>query len=119
MSSELTKFRPTLPHYDNAVTATKETLKAANGFLYKVYAFQVAANAATYIQWYNALIADVTVGTTTPDYVQFIPAGASGFIDDFNNNPPFFNVGMCYAATTTPTGNGAPANAIQMSVLYA
>lgn len=119
MSTELTKFRPTLPHYDNAVTAAAEALKATNGFLYKVYAFQPAANAATYIQWFNRAAADVVLGTTAPDYVQYIPAGASGFIDDFNNNAPFFNTAISYAATTTATGAVAPANAIQMSVLYA
>jgi len=119
MSSELTKSRPCLPRYDNSVTAVVEALKATNGFLYKVYAFQPAANAATYIQWFNKKAADVTLGTTAPDYVQYIPAGASGVIDDFNNNAPFFNTAMSYAATATATGNGAPANAVQLSILYA
>jgi hypothetical protein len=119
MSTELTKFRPALPRYNNAVTAAAVALKATNGFLYKVYGFQPAANAATYIQWFNVPAANVVLGTTVPDYVQYIPAGASGFIDDFNNNPPFFNTAMSYAACTTATGAVAPANAVQLSILYA
>jgi hypothetical protein len=120
MSSEITKFRDCLPSYNNALTNAAVALKATQGYLCKVTAFQPAANAATYIQWYNEAQALVVVGTTLPVYVMYIPAGASATIEEFvENTAPFFNKAISYAATTTPTGAVAPANAIQISLLYA
>lgn len=119
MSSAITQYKTCVPTYLPAVTNTATDLKTKQGFLYKVLAFQPAANAATYLNWYNKTAANVSIGVTVPDYVQFIPAGASACIDDFNNNAPFFSTAISYSATTAAGGAVAPANAIQVSVLYA
>jgi hypothetical protein len=120
MSNQSVSQKTCRPSYNNALTNAAVALKAGPGHLFKVTAFQPAANAATYIQWYNVLQADVVVGTTLPVYVMYIPAGAGATIEEFiDNTAPFFDVAISYAATTTPTGAGAPANAIQISLLYA
>jgi len=119
MSLELTKNLPSKPVFNNAVSGTAIAAKAGPGFLFKVLATQPAANTATYIQWFNTAAADVIPGTTAPVWVQFVPAGASGFIDDFNNNAAFFSTAISFLAATTATGAVAPANAIQVSYLIA
>lgn len=120
MSNDSVKQKTCTPTFNNALTAAAVALKATQGHLFKVTAFQVAANAATYIQWFNKVTTNVVLGTTVPDYVMYIPAGASEIIEEFvDNTAPFFSTAISYAATTTPTGLVAPANAIQVSLLYA
>lgn len=77
--------------------------------------FDNTANAAaTFIQIFRKLPADVVLGTDAPDYVLVIPANQALNFQFDADAPLLFNQGFSGAATTTRTGNTAPASAIEV-----
>lgn len=59
------------------LTKTKVGLKAASAVVYMIEVDNSAnAAEAEYLKLYNAATGDVTVGTTVPDFVLYIPAAA-------------------------------------------
>lgn len=73
--------------------------------------------ASIFVQFYNATAANVTVGTTTPVLTVGIEAGKS--VDMEWTNPIRFDTALSVAATTGPTGAGAPgANECIINLLY-
>ena len=60
-----------------------------------------------------AAIADVTVGTTVPDYI--VPVGANAILSDHNENGIQFPLGLCIASTTTTGGSTDAAQDINLS----
>ncbi len=85
----------------------------------RVYAIE-ASNSNTsnaFIQLFDALTANVTVGTTTPKLSFIVPA--SGAMDKaFIDKPLVFNTGIIYACTTTATGNGDPTTGLVVNIQY-
>jgi hypothetical protein len=67
-----------------------------------------------YLQMYNAAVADITVGTTTPKYSFLLPGGTGasnkGAYADSFSAPLQFDTALSIAVTTGPTTNGAPTN---------
>ena len=75
------------------------------------------AAAATYVQVFNAVPGNVTLGTTPPATVISMATLASrGFA--FSDNGLSFPVAMSVAATTTATGSTAPATALTCTFGY-
>lgn len=66
-----------------------------------------SGGSVSFLQFFDALLADVTVGTTTPDFI--VPLPATGGYDSALTLPESFRTGIVIACTATPTGNGAPA----------
>lgn len=96
----------------NTGARTKVTTNAKN----VVRAAKVAVNkfivtnvdsAVRYLQVFDALTADVTVGTTAPTMVYAIPATDTREI----NVRTVYETGLIYAVTTTSTGNTGPTEA--------
>ncbi len=79
--------------------------------------YMIANTNATvaYLQIFDTTGA-VNVGTTTPDAVFGIPATASANVE-FTNGIKINN-GIKIACTTTASGNGAPTNGLDMTLLY-
>lgn len=68
--------------------------------------------AARFCQVFDAkAAAEVTVGTTQPDWI--LTAGANGGDDDYNGRGIVFHNGIVVAGTTTATGAGAAGAASQ------
>lgn len=65
-------------------------------------------SAARFLQMFNALSANITVGTTTPDFVAQIAADST---ISLNMGGQLFATGFSYAVTTTATGNTGPTSA--------
>ncbi len=66
-----------------------------------------------YVQVFDALADNVTLGTTVPSYILTVAASASG---NFSNSPGIqFHNGISVAATTTTTGSQPPAYAFTCS----
>lgn len=92
--------------FSASVTATKATVFTGTG---RISGFVILNNAAaiTYIQVFDALAANVTVGTTAPTYV--IPLPASGAVTmptaDIPRNALTFTLGCVIASCTTRTGS--------------
>lgn len=85
----------------------------------RMMSFQVMnlSEATMYVHFYDALIASVTVGSTTPKLTYAIPAGGG-----LSCSPPGgvrFDTGIAAAATTTISGADAPgANECVLDVMY-
>lgn len=102
--------------YSNtALTNTDVTVKAGAG---RVYAWDFYNPNATdvYVQFWNALIASVTVGTTPPLFSVRIPANSGR--DYVSVVPVAYATGIAIAATTTAAGGTAPTTAIEARVEY-
>lgn len=67
-------------------------------------------NSIIYIQAFNKLAANITLGTTVPDLIFPIPA--NGYWDGYWNVSHDWSTGLVLAATTTPTGSIAPSSTL-------
>lgn len=102
--------------YSNlALAETKAVVIAGPVLLFNITAFN-SGGATCYLQFFDALTADVTVGTTTPTFV--IPLPASGGYDTSLNLPEGFRNGIVIACTSTATGNGTPGAAAIIKLGY-
>jgi len=101
--------------FDSDGDNTAQQLKATGGNLYKVDVYNSNGTAA-FVQMFDAVTGSVTVGTTTPKYVFFIPAGGAASMDLVV--PVSFSTAITYACTTTPTGNGDPTAGLTCSFGY-
>ena len=103
-------------HFDGDGDNTAQAVKAAPG---RIYAMEVSNpnTANAFIQLFDALAANVTVGTTTPKQSYIVPA--SGAMDkSFADSPLEFGVGITYACTTTATGSTDPTTGLVVNIQY-
>lgn len=84
---------------------TATTVVAGPVLLFNIMGFNTGG-AVSYLQFFDALVADVTVGTTTPTFVIPLPAG--GGYDAEYVLPEGFRTGIVIACTATAAGAGAP-----------
>ncbi len=102
--------------YSNlAVLATKVAPLIGSFLVFNITCFN-PDSAVAYIQFFDAVTADVTIGTTTPYFVLPMPIG--GGIDSSLVCPKAFHHGIVFAATTTATGLTAPGTASILSFDY-
>lgn len=91
-----------------SLTSTKQQVKATGGTIYGITAVN-NGSALAYIQVFNKASANVTVGTTAPDYVVPVPAPSSGTagagIREEYAKGLSFGTGITVACTTTRTGS--------------
>jgi hypothetical protein len=107
-----------------ALTSTAQTIKTSSGSVMG-WNFINVNSMAVYVKFYNALIANVTVGTTTPILTVAVPAGSStnpGINMVTPDLVPFevFSTAISFACVTglADNSNTAPATAIHASVRY-
>lgn len=111
------------PFYNLDVDESEDAIKASAGQLYELYLYNATA-APLYVKLYNATVASVTVGTTTP--AMTIPVPANNDLDGagvVRNWPTglVFDTAITIACTTGLADNdtGAPsANAMIVSGSY-
>jgi hypothetical protein len=106
---------PSKAFYDNDVSNTKVTA-VIGGCIIDYYNIYNASNAAAFLQFYDALAANVTVGTTLPTNVLAIPQSA--VLDTQRTMKWRYETGCVIAMTTTQQGNGAPSAASQVEIEY-
>jgi hypothetical protein len=95
------------PAFDSSVTNTVEAISNIPCRIFWINVENPGA-AKAYLQLFNALAADVTLGTTVPNLSVPIPAGA--IWDAPLPVPIGFTTACSVAATATATGSGAPAS---------
>ena len=107
-----------------ALTSTAQTIKTSSGSVMG-WNFINVNSMAVYVKFYNALIANVTVGTTTPILTVAVPAGSStnpGINMVTPDLVPFevFSTAISFACVTglADNSNTAPTTAIHASVRY-
>ena len=102
-----------------ALTASVVNVKTAPGWLSALVVGNPNA-AASYVQLFNSLAANVSLGTTVPYACFYIPAN-SNLVLAFGANVdclPEFPVALSIAATTTSTGSSAPSSNLPNTVIY-
>lgn len=108
-SSPLTAYR------NAALLATPVQVKSGAGRLHK-YHFGNPNTTSTFVHVYNALPANVTVGTTTPLLTYMVAANSA--LDGFWPNSENFSTGITIAATTGASNSTAPTNGLLCSLGY-
>jgi hypothetical protein len=93
-----------LPFFKNGVTNTVRSLTKSTAVLAWIEVQATTGNA--WIQVFDALPGDVTLGTTEPTLSFFIPGGGAGDKQQFW--PTRFETAISYAATSTVAGAAAP-----------
>ncbi len=92
-------------NYNNDVDETEDAVKVAPGHL-GGWAIGNEDETHVYVHFYDALIADITVGTTLPK-ITICVAPNDGDSVSFPNGI-FFETAIAVAATTTIDGNTGP-----------
>lgn len=96
--------------YDASVDNTNQVV-AARGCTLRYFLLSNPGTVDAYFQVFDALTADVTVGTTTPKASFIIPAGVSATqagAYEYTGPPIHFQKGLVYACTTTSAGGTDP-----------
>ena len=102
-----------------ALNATKVTVKASPGTLISMF-IQNSTAAVEFVQVFNALAANVTVGTTTPTYVIPVPVTAQGGVTNFAPHIPIdHSTGIVIAATDAATGGTFTGTALIVTTVFA
>ncbi len=101
----------------NALTATKTAVKTTPGVLGILYCYNPNTSVA-YVQVYNALLANVTVGSTTPTVSFGVAASSIGGFGFGGGSGYYLSTAISVAATTTATGSSAPSTALDCNVGY-
>jgi len=89
--------------YNAALTATKKAPTTDTQVLIWSVTIHNTTAARAYVQFFDALAADVTVGTTTPDFV--VGVAANGTTSWNIGKPIRFSTGITVASTTTRAGS--------------
>lgn len=108
-------FNATSGDGSTALTNTAQQVKATVGTVGGWYIYNPNPS-ATYVNFYNATSASVTVGTTNQQMVIPIPANAGANVE-FGNGITFATA-ISISATTTGGGNSAPATALEANIYY-
>ena len=109
-----------VPFFDASADATVANLKTTSGLVFFIELSNID-NADYFLQLFDALAADVTLGTTTPNLSLLIPAGDSTFrgaMDKVFSPPLKFETAISYGVTTTATGSTGPTTALAMNAVY-
>jgi hypothetical protein len=109
------------PFFNDAVAGT--VVQVSPGQSTKLFSLHLrnTTAATAYLQIFFALAANVTIGTTAPDFVISLPTNAaSDFVKDLewaNGVGKLGSSGLSIAGTTTPTGSTE--TTISVSASYA
>jgi hypothetical protein len=113
MTPPLLRGIVTIPYKNIDVDESEDQIFAVPGAVYWLHAINVSAS-TLFLKFYNALAANVTVGTTVPDLTFAIPTqgdtNGAGFTLAITNGIGF-NTAITVACTTgfADNNNGAPA----------
>jgi hypothetical protein len=109
------------PLFDSDGDNSAQACKAGPGYIRGIEVSNRNTTEA-YLQLFDALAADVSVGTTVPTLSFKIPAGDgtdNGAMDkDFGPYGIQFDTGITYACTTTATGAVDPTLGLYVNLLY-
>lgn len=108
---------------DTVMGNAVDGIKASSAKLYSVTVDNSAnGGAATYVKIFNATTGSVTLGTTSPDIVIFVPAGAILTVPFFTGAAQGVTLGTALSAAAVTTGGTAgtvsPSSAVVVTVNY-
>lgn len=101
-------------YFNDDVNATDVLVQAGETLLYGYTLHNVTAADAFLLLFNAAAIADVTVGTTVPDYV--VPNAANGVASRAFTKPLYFALGLVIASTTATDGSTDAAQDVSLEI---
>ena len=104
-------------NYVNLGTGAIQQLTTSATRLFRMYVVNSQASTATYIQVFDSLVANITLGTTTPDEMLLVPGSASGSIQ-FPVYGQLFTTAVAVQATTTAGGAVGSASGVYVYFSY-
>jgi hypothetical protein len=102
--------------FDDSVVETAQTVVAGPVMLFNLLGYN-SGGAVSYLQFFDALLVDVIVGTTAPKFS--IPLPATGGYSDTYQLPEGFRTGIVIACTAGPLNNTAPGAGALVKLTYA
>lgn len=108
------------PYQKLDLDETKQSVRDDISLVYTIVAVNKHASDARYLKLYDAKVADVTVGTTTPVLTLMIPANFQGFVISVPKGILFIN-GVTIACVTgaAVSSTGAPgADEVDVNIIY-
>ena len=107
--------------FDSDGDNTAQACRTSGGILKKIHIINPNSTDA-FLQLFDAAVADVNVGTTTPKQSYLIPAGNGvtygAYEADFASDGLKFATAITYACTTTATGSGDPTTGLIVNMVY-
>ena len=108
---------------DTACGNAADAVKASSAKLYSVTVDNTAnAGASSYVKIFNAASGNVTVGTTAPDLIIFVPQGVIVTVPFFTGAAPGVTLGtalsVCCVTAGGTGGVTSPASAVVVSLNY-
>lgn len=108
---------------DTVMGNTADAVKGSSAVVYYLFIDNSAnAGAPTYVKLYNLAAGSVTVGTTVPDEVIFVPNGAKITHVLWTGSAPgkTFATALSAAAVTTggTAGSTSPVSAVPVTIAY-
>lgn len=108
---------------DTAMGGTADAVKASSALVYSVFVDNSAnGGAASYVKLYNTASGSVTVGTTVPDEVIYVPAGAVITAYLFTSTSPGKTFGTALTAACVTAGGTAgvtsPSSSVKVTINY-
>lgn len=109
-------------HYRNIDANAEDAIKGSAGVLYWIHAMNLTS-AVAYLHLYDATTANVTPGTTTPDFTFPLPTqgdtNGAGFTISFPNGQSFTNAITLVCTTTNDGSTGDPGtNGVMINAGY-
>lgn len=105
------------PYLNTALSNTVVNVKTSSGTVLG-WSFVNKGGAEAYVQVFDSAAANVTLGTTTPKLVVWIPAGGAWEEKFTGETKVGFYTAISLAATTTATGSSAPGTALIANIEY-
>lgn len=107
---------------DTNITNAIDAIKSSSAKLLYVIIDNSANNAASYVKLYNLASGSVTVGTTVPDEVIYVPASTVITVPYYTGAAPGKTFGTALSAACVTTGGtagtSAPADAVVLTASY-
>lgn len=108
---------------DTAMTNAVDAVKASSAVVYNIKVDNSAnGGAASYVKLFNVASGSVTPGTTAPDKIIYVPAGAIVTETYYTSAAPGITFGTALTAicVTTPgtAGITPPVSSVVVSILY-
>lgn len=107
---------------DTAATNAANAIKASSAKIYYIIVDNSLNVAASYLKLFNLASGSVTLGTTAPDFIAYIPASSIVTIPFFTSaaNGITFATALSYAVVTTggTAGSTGPSSSVTLTVSY-
>jgi len=104
-------------NFVNLGTGAIQTVANSTARLFGLYAINTQASTAAFVQVFDALVANITLGTTIPDQQLFV-AGTSTASIMLPMAGLYFTNGIAVQSTTTAGGNTGSASGVTVYAMY-